>query len=197
MKLPVSTGVDVYDSEIPVADLSNWSEVEIGRMVSAIRNMTPISPLEDVPIFGSNEMLAALQASPLGDVLTRNMDAAITLAATRKVKFTTDPIKFVPMVAYVIHEYEGQVVVENVHGTRSYVIPEEFVQRGELPVPMGVIYHVPFGSFIYDGVVRIGYDHNLAIWFAEEYLQILKSDYVTHWAQFHKSNPLLRVRNPR
>lgn len=198
MKLPFQTagGVEGAPAE-PVYYLSDWNEAEVAMLISTLAKVEFRALVDQKPVYGAPDMLRALMTCELRKPFLNNYDAAVAKVIKDEIPFTREPIAFVPKCAYVIHEQDGKMYVENIHGTRRYEIPEDAVKRQEVPTPLSFTYHIPFAHILFEGPVHIGYDHGLAIWFAEEYVMLLNDPHVKQWSVYHKSNPLLRVRNPR
>lgn len=198
MKLPLKAAEGAEQAPLePVYRLSDWNEAEVAMLISSLAKVEFRSLVEQKAIYGEPDMLRALMACELRKPFLDNLGAGVAKVIKEDLPFTRDPIAFVPKCAYVIHEHEGKVLVENIHGTRHYAIPEDAVKRQEIPTPLGLTYHIPFAYILFEGPIHIGYDHGLAIWFAEEYVMLLNDPFVKQWSVYHKANPLLRVRNPR
>lgn len=198
-KKPFKSG-DAAASEqpLPTIDLNDCSEPEIGLMVFGMFNISVHHTAENYSIYGTEPMLnAMLSEGPHAEALAKQLDFPVMKIRRKEIPLVTSLNKIVPRLAYVVKDIgEGQgVLVSTVHGTSEFVVPEEFVDRRTVPTPLSMIYHVPFGIFIFDAPVRIGYCHDLAIFFAEEHVRLLNHPFVKAWGIYHKSNPILRVRN--
>lgn len=198
MKLPLKAAEGAEQAPLePVYNLLDWNEAEVAVLIEGISKIEFRAELDRSPVYGEPDMLRALMTCTFRKQLLGNLGRGVARVIEDNIEFTKAPSKFVPKLAYVIHEQDGRVLIENVHGTRTFVIPEDAVKREEVPTPLGLTYHIPFARIIFEGPIHIGYDHGLAIWFAEEYVRLLNDSFVKQWSVYHKANPLLRVRNPR
>lgn len=198
MKLPLKAAKGAEQAPLePEYNLMDWNEAEVAVLIDNISKVEFRPLIDKNPVYGEPDMMRALMTCTFRKQILHNFGAGIAKIIEDNIEFTKDPVKFVPKLAYVVHEQDGRMLIENVHGTRQYRIPEDAVKRQEIPTPLGLTYHIPFARIIFEGPIHIGYDHGLAIWFAEEYVRLLNDPFVKQWSVYHKANPLLRVRNPR
>lgn len=179
--------------------INAWAESEVGLQLFKLYHIQPHHDRNNYSIFGCMQMLdRVLATSPHADIIEKALSFPIHKVVNGELSFDSSPERVVPRFAYVVIDLGlgNGVRIETVHGTHGFTIPDECVQRGEIPTPLPVMYHVPFGVFLFGSVVRIGYCHDLAIFFAEEYVRLLNEPFVKQWGVFNASNPLYRVRKP-
>lgn len=198
-KKPFKTGDAPADVPVfPFDSIDEWTEPEIGLLVHGLFNLSIHHTAANYSVYGTLPMLASvLLNGPYAETLSKHLDYSIQKIESGEIPLTPAPTKVVPRLAYVVKDLGvgNGVRIETVHGTSGFTVPEDSIERDTVPTPLAMIYHVPYGVFIFDSVVRIGYNHDLAIFFAEEHVRLLNHPFVKAWGVFHKSNPLLRVRN--